>query len=221
MTMFRNTPKPEQSEKVVVSEKPVEKKKAKRKALFGWKFKLALWSFVLIAIVSGIVEITILVGGWFDANKIVPHQVIELKISPPFTIESRMVSPISGESAEPKVASPSGMRVIPQVMAQEPNVIDQLTDYIHLAESTRGKALVGLNATCKAKGMSNEYGYRAGEGFCFPTEEEATATVKDWVHRSLQVRGVPETLCRYNTGNPVDDCPYADQFFSLLESGKI
>jgi len=220
--MFRNTPKPEkQQESAVVPEVKVEKKKTKRKALFGWKFKLALWSFFLITFIAGIVNITIWVGGWFDQNKIVPHQVIQVKISPPFTIESRMVSPISGESAEPKVASPSGMRVIPQVMAEEPSIIDQLTDYIHLAESTRGKALVGLNATCKAKGMSNEYGYRAGEGFCFSSEEEATATVKDWVHRSLQVRGVPETLCRYNTGNPVDDCPYADQFFSLLENGKI
>lgn len=223
---FKNTPKPAQ-EAVMREEKvvPEPKRKSKKRSFFNWKVKLFVWFVLLCVVAAGVAQLFIWVGGWFDQNKIVPHQVIEVKVNPPFTIEPRVISPVASPSAEMETAepvvTPEAMRVVQPVLAQEPPLIDQLVSYIHLAESTRGKAQVGLNATCKSKGMSNEFGYRAGEGFCFPNHDVAVETVKDWLYRSLQVRGVPETLCRYNIGTPVDNCEYANKFMSLLSEGKI
>lgn len=229
MTSFKNLPK-EHSERVFEAKKQEEKSVSapkKNRSFFGWKTKGFFFLVVLFLVAAGVQYIISGISSWFDQYRIVSHQILEVKISSPFTIEPRMVSPVvtpeASASAMPKPEEQSSVKGIKlaSVKAQEPSLIDQLASYIHLAESTRGKATTGLAVTCRGKGMSNEYGYRALEGFCFDNEAQAIDTVKDWLYRSLQVRGVPETLCRYNTGHAVEDCEYANTFLELLADGKI
>lgn len=93
--------------------------------------------------------------------------------------------------------------------------LDAIVAKVHMLETTRGKAPTGKHVTCKNKGMSNEYGYRAHENYCFSTHEEATATVKDWFKRSLEKRSLAASLCRYNIGTPTEDCQYYQEYKKL------
>ena len=58
---------------------------------------------------------------------------------------------------------------------------EQLADYIHFKESTRGTAPNGLHKTCQAKGLSNEYGYNPPK--CYASNEQVRNIVIDWIER--------------------------------------
>lgn len=93
--------------------------------------------------------------------------------------------------------------------------LDDIVRKVHMLETTAGHAPTGKHIRCREKGMTNEFGYRAAENFCFPTEHEAIKTVKDWFKRSLEKRSLAASLCRYNVGTPTEDCEYYKQYLSL------
>jgi hypothetical protein len=99
--------------------------------------------------------------------------------------------------------------------------IPQIVDGIHLLESSRGKAKVGLQAICEAQGKSNEYGY-GGMAMkkCFDSHEEATKHVAWWVARHLDEfdGSVGKTLCYYNLGEKVETCQYYQNYKKAIEN---
>lgn len=56
---------------------------------------------------------------------------------------------------------------------------EQLRDIIHNHESNRGTAKTGLHITCKAKGLSNEYGYNPPK--CYKDNETVKQIVLGWI----------------------------------------
>jgi hypothetical protein len=187
----------------------------------AWKFPKLNWkvrgTLVLIFLLGvGYVSLATLraVSGFYDENKIVFHPILTVRVSPPFTIERR-----SNEIVSPLPAIAPTPTAVPK--KEISNSIEKLVEFVRLAESSGGKAKSGLHLSCREIGRTNEYGYRRAERFCFNSEEEAAATVADWFQRSLKVRGVAESLCRYNTGYAVPDCKYAKSYENYLASGKI
>lgn len=128
-------------------------------------------------------------------------------IQSPIQLHNREVIQMLSPTPEP---TPSAT---PQVQVMDD--LDSIVSKVHMLETTQGKAPTGKHVTCRNKGMSNEYGYRAHENFCFNTHEEATATVKDWFKRSLEKRSLAASLCRYNIGTPVEDCTYYQEYKKL------
>jgi hypothetical protein len=90
---------------------------------------------------------------------------------------------------------------------QESKIAEQLAEIIHIKESSKGKAKKGLNATCKAKGLSNEYGYNPPK--CYKDNEAVKGIVINWI-KDKQAQGLSdnELLCLYNTGIISDTCDY-------------
>lgn len=212
MNKFTNLPiKEGEAQEIKKIEPEKVQKRVKKRSNGHWRLKAVALLIILSLLITGTVKTIQGVGEWFDNNKVVSHSILEVKIQPPFTIEPRVVSPLS----EPKEADSSPSASLIETTSSD-QMADLIVTYIHSQESSNGTSLQGLHVTCKGKGMTNEYGYRAGEGFCFKTASEAIETVKDWVHRSLAVRGVLETLCRYNTGYSVPNCTYAESFKHLL-----
>jgi len=80
-------------------------------------------------------------------------------------------------------------------------VYPELLLKIYKAESSSGK-----NDSCRKKGKFNGYGYAPGS--CYDSFEEITSIVDDWLIENIEQYGVERSLCRYNTGKPIDDCDY-------------
>jgi hypothetical protein len=77
--------------------------------------------------------------------------------------------------------------------------VSEIADYIHLRESTNGTAKVGLHATCKARVLSNEYGYNPPK--CYDNNNQVRLIVEDWISRHLaEGLSVDELLLHYSNG---------------------
>lgn len=98
--------------------------------------------------------------------------------------------------------------------------VSQIVDGIHLLESSRGKAKIGLQAICEAQGLSNEYGYGGMDlKICFRNHVEAKARVTLWVveHMEKYHGNVGQTLCRYANGGSATDCEYYQNFLRRVK----
>lgn len=112
---------------------------------------------------------------------------------------------------------------VQQIEVAKPELsITELIDYIHMQESSRGNATIGLSQVCKDRGQTNEYGYRAMDAwkdgvyypekaFCFDSQAEAVLTIKAWLEKQVNKYGTYEALCIYNTGTTKNgNCEYAE-----------
>ena len=83
-------------------------------------------------------------------------------------------------------------------------------------ESNRGKNPNGLHVTCREKGMWNEVGYRAREGYCFKDEYSGTETTKAWFKKRMD-KGYTEgeALCEWNVGIRTERCDYYENYKTL------
>lgn len=100
--------------------------------------------------------------------------------------------------------------------------IVELVDYIHMQETGRGNAESGLHITCRNKGMTNEYGYRAMDAwsngvfnsdnaFCFENTVEEVLTVTELITKLVNKYGIYEAMCIYNTGSTKNgNCDYVE-----------
>lgn len=103
-----------------------------------------------------------------------------------------------------------------QVETLNSNILD-MVKYIHKKESTSGKNTNpnALHNYCKAQGKSNEYGYGGMRlKMCFDSEKAAKAWVTLWLAEKLELfnGNVGMTLCYYNLGEKITNCPYAEGY---------
>jgi hypothetical protein len=63
---------------------------------------------------------------------------------------------------------------------------------------------------CLAQGKTNELGYGINDNshYCYDSYDQIVGVVDDWLTRKLAVYSLPQTLCLYQSGEPLDDCGY-------------
>ena len=119
------------------------------------------------------------------------------------------------------IISPVGQaQAIEPAPVTEYQTIDllEMLDGIHMLESSRGKAKIGLQGYCEAQGLSNEYGYGGMKmKLCFRNHNEARGRVLLWLAEKMeQFNNNPGlTLCYYNLGEKVTDCQYYQDYLSI------
>lgn len=187
-----------------------------------------MWTAVILGMILIftfiIVQSIIAVGTFFDTHKLIKHQIISIKINPPFTIENKIISPIP----EDKKVSKKVQTLIPQAEAKEiekpqvrlavlaePAGLDDIVDSVWALESSRGQATSGHHIVCRSQGMWNELGYDNYGGTCFKDKSEGFARVKRWFTEQLQSLSLAEALCKYNTGTPSDSCQYYQSYLNI------
>lgn len=98
------------------------------------------------------------------------------------------------------------------------NILD-LVDYVWMKESTRGKNTnpQALHNYCKSIGRSNEFGMGGMRlKLCYENHKQARAIVTLWfAERLKEFNGnVSMSLCYYNLGEKITNCPYAEKYGS-------
>jgi len=111
--------------------------------------------------------------------------------------------------ADPRVS------MIPQVQASEVELRKEDTkawkmyQRIRWVESNNGTK--GLAVTCKNKGMINETGYRALQGFCFKSDWDQELTIMQYIEKRLNAGWTQnEVYCFFNTGKKLLSCAYSN-----------
>ena len=90
-----------------------------------------------------------------------------------------------------------------------------LIDHIWLRESGRGSNHGGIQGTCEARGMSNEFGFYPSGGWCFDTFEEGVRRLERWMDENADLTD-NQKLCKYNSGQAVDMCAYLSYNFAEM-----
>ena len=113
------------------------------------------------------------------------------------------------------LVDPRVSHVVPQVMASETNEIKKedtkawkMYQQIRINESSQGTR--GLAVTCKNKGMHNDTGWKALEGFCFKSQFEEELTIMQYIEKRLNNGWTQDQVyCYFNSGSIVDGCYYS------------
>lgn len=98
---------------------------------------------------------------------------------------------------------------------ETPLAIEKIVDIVHQLESSGGK---NNFSKCESIGKFNEFGYGIpgdGKYLCFEKGKDREAVIA-WFERELENKTVEQALCKYNTGQPTDSCPYVDKFNLLI-----
>jgi hypothetical protein len=92
------------------------------------------------------------------------------------------------------------------------NSIEKIIPIIHRLESSGG-----INDSCLQYGKVNGYGFGIYKGHfrCYETRQEVEKEVADWFKDNLNRYTLSQSVCRYNTGQASDSCPYWEKFKSL------
>jgi hypothetical protein len=69
--------------------------------------------------------------------------------------------------------------------------------------------------------MTNEFGYRALDDYCFKSFDESVSTVTAWFETKLKTYSLNESLWLYAIGNASSTCQYAVNFAKLDSDGKL
>jgi hypothetical protein len=82
-------------------------------------------------------------------------------------------------------------------------------------ESSQGK---NPSQICLAQGKTNELGYGINDSshFCYDSYDQIVGVVDDWLTRKLAVYSLPQVVCLYQSGEPIEDCGYYRKY-KLLE----
>lgn len=195
--------------------------KPKRQFKLNWKLKTLFVLSVIVLMLFGLYSVIRGISNFFDYNKIVFHQVIKLEVNPPFTVEKReieLISPVATPSAEVKEEpKKESFHLIPNVEASSGvHELDYktLASFIHFRESNNGTAPKGHHITCRNKGMWNEIGYAPQQGFCFESEEAGMIKLDNWLKENVEALGIPQSLCKYNSGKALADCQYYQDYLA-------
>jgi hypothetical protein len=94
---------------------------------------------------------------------------------------------------------------------------------IWILETNKGQNTVDSahHNDCSKVGMTNEFGYRALDNYCFGSFEESVATVTDWIETQLKGKTLSAALCFYAKGTADSTCDYAIKFSQLDKDGKL
>jgi len=132
----------------------------------------------------------------FEHKYVIISAVERVKASPQAELSQQQTAMNATEAVEEIVKSPTPP-------------VDDIVEKTRWYESQNGTK--GLALTCKDKGLSNEYGYRASKGFCFNNHEEATETVKNWFIEKLAIMDLATANCLYTGNGMTTDCNRAKQ----------
>lgn len=132
--------------------------------------------------------------------------------------KDEVISPISEVPVQAEEKTSEAVEL--QDVAPKDQQVEKMLDYIHQAESSSGNNTNpnALHNICKSQGKSNEYGYGGmAKKYCYKDEETARDVVRQWINRKLDLFSgdVGKTLCYYNLGQRVSDCPYARNYYGM------
>lgn len=174
----------------------------------GWKIKIIMTGLVAL----GLFVAFYFVSAFYDTYRVSFQPPIIFQA--PVIVTEReytLISPVASVSATP--TPQSFVPHVEKVQAKEPAFsYPQLVKFVHYRESTYGTAKAGHHIECRQKGMWNEIGYNPQAEFCFNSKEEGMAKLDDWMKTNVPKYGLPGALCRYNSGKPLDDCQYYQDY---------
>lgn len=104
----------------------------------------------------------------------------------------------------------SGMEEQQASLEVAPSAVEEIVDIVHRLESSGGK---NNFSKCEAIGKYNEFGYGVyGANYlCFEKGKDREAVVA-WFEKEMKNKTLEQSLCKYNTGQATDSCPYVDRF---------
>lgn len=204
-------------EKIDLNKKIRVRKTAKKN---GWKRRGMIYGGIAAVILLALFFLIMTVNTFFESYHFVFRPLVQVKFNQPVSIEAReIVSPIVQEatpSAEPaEQVKADGLVKVAKAEGGNPSAdLQSMVKFAHWRESNNGTAKSGLHVTCRAKGMINEYGYNAPNGFCFRDETTQDLTIHNWFYDNMDKYGVAGALCRYNTGRALSDCQYYQDYLA-------
>lgn len=164
-----------------------------------------------------------------DNNKVFIQNPISVQFYSPIVIQDRSINMVDSKT---KIISPIPT-IIKEVQKKQPKpqtkIINKddivksskfakFIDHIWVHESGRGTNSnpVALHNKCKAKGMTNEFGFYPQGGWCWESFEEGVARLEKW--RVTEAKGLTDSqaLCYYNQGVKTNDCAYLGNNFALM-----
>jgi hypothetical protein len=168
------------------------------------------------------VKTMVSVNRFFDENTFAYHKMIDVKLQLPVTIEKRSPEVIYVKvSAEGKTSK--------ELTQKEKEVAIQKSSYskiltgIWILETEKGsnKNKDAHHNECNNLGLTNEFGYRALDNYCFNSFTESVEAVDKWIDEQLQTKTVSEVLCYYSSGKVESTCAYAQNYKALEKSGGL
>lgn len=210
-----------------------ELKKGKKKVKKVKKVSVNYKSKILTVLLMGIVGVMVvgLTGTKFILSIKNFNEKMEIKTRP-FSLALQTPA-VWTEPREPEyVAVSNGI-----VLASNNTVLTEAEKVSIISKSDYPKIIAGIrmlessnnsqrdqtahHVDCQKVGMTNEFGFRALDNYCFSTFEESVKTVNDWFDTNLVKYNLNQSLCRYATGQATDVCEYSKNFHALEKQGKL
>ena len=203
------------------------------KMRFGTLFAVCSLIIALIVYVGlqGILEFQEWNENWYLARHPLVQTVVEdgyksssfkVTINRPLTVEKQpdrtvYMAVMSGSTA----TTAKTIENKEQILAS--SELSGIVKGVNILESNQGK---NTNPTahhndCTKVGMTNEFGYRALDNYCFNSFQESVDTVTAWFKEQLKTKNLSEALCFYATGRATSTCDYAVNFAKLDNDGKL
>lgn len=214
--------------------KRVRAKKALKQG--GYKLSLrAKFALIFIFTVAGI-EASVLIGAktmltvndHFNKYEYVRTPIVDFeKIASAFSVgfERKEREPFVAyvKVADDKAVSSKALTHDEKIAFVKSSNYSKIISGIWMLESNRGKngTADAHHNDCSRVGMTNEFGYRALDNYCFNSFEESVKTVDKWIDEQLKTKTVSSLLCYYATGKATDTCSYAQNFQKLDNSGSL
>lgn len=149
---------------------------------------------------------------------VIQWPTVSFSFTAPLQIEKRMKAEPEIISPIPSSPSPTPKREKSKEELVKSSMYPDFIDHIWFRESGRGtnKNPKALHNICKAKGMTNEFGYDPYSGYCFTSFSHAIRVMENWriSHRELSNN---QALCLYNGAGKAEDCPYLHYNFSAMK----
>ena len=208
------------------------------KMRFGTLFAVCSLTIAFIAYIGlqGLLEFQ----AWNEDYYLARHQLIETKgengyksssfkvtVNRPLTIEKQpdrtVYMPVASDGNEIKL-------VVNKPLTQEEK--ESIVNKSGYSKILRGIWMLETNKggntnqsahhnECSKVGMTNEFGYRALDDYCFETFEDSVERVTEWFDGELKTKSLNSALCYYATGKATSTCNYAISFVKLDQDGKL
>ena len=192
----------------------------------SFRAKMALvfiWCVVAISAITLVgVKTIVSLNQFFDENVFAYHKMVEVKLQAPITIEKREAKVEYIKVKDTNVASKILTQKDKDKFIASLN-FPKLVRGVHILESNNGTNSnpKAHHNECNNLGLTNEFGYRALDNYCFTSFEESAKTVDKWFDEQLQTKTLSEALCFYATGKANSTCDYAQNYKALEKSGAL
>ena len=100
-----------------------------------------------------------------------------------------------------------------------PQSAQEITKIVYELETNSGKNPNNTDQGCHQKGLHNGYGFIPGS--CYKSDEATGKLVEKWFESQLKTKTAAQALCLYNTGNPLSDCKYYQNYLRIYEKELV